>query len=172
MGSDIATTMKICWLYIPSKYRRDKMPGRAKLKEIVDDEDVLDSIITTSLESKMIGNSVVKDGITEGHLNLFVWTLKVSAKANDDGTNALLKHRDNLGDVADTLVDIEESDIFGWHYRKIEANGKTVFEEEWHKNSVNGHNKPSEDFNKSTEDFIIDEFLPDERIMMTLNQGL
>jgi hypothetical protein len=139
------------------------MPGRAKLKEIVDDEDVLDSITTTSLESKMIGNSVVKDGITVGHLNLFVWTLKVSAKANDDGTNALLKHRDNLGGVTDTLVDIEESDNSGWHYRKIEANGKTVFEEEW-------HTKPSEDFSKSTEDFIIDEFLSESRIMMTLNQ--
>lgn len=164
MGVDCMTTMKICWL-APLKTEQ-KDGAKAKFKEIVDDPEVLDFLGSAELGWKFVFD---KTRIPP-HENEMVYIAKVSMVSRGRGEE-LLKHKDTLaGDRI--LVDIKQSDDYGWNYRKVEVNGNAVFEEEWHENCVNGHNKPSEDFNKSTEDFIIDEFMPDVRIKMTLNQGL
>ncbi len=167
MGSDLATTMKICWVYKPLEYDPDNLPARAKLKEIVVDSNIIDFITKLSLSSKM----AVDDKHVSYNDNRVVWTLEV-AMISRGGNDELLKHQENLSGEVDTLVDVTESDEYGYNSRTVAANGKIVFEEEWHENCVNGRNKPSEDFNKTTEDFIIDEFMPNVRIKMTLNQGL
>ena len=152
-------------MYKPLEYDLNDLTAKAKLREIVVDDEMLDLSIKLSLSGKM----AVDDKYASYNDNRVVWTLEVVLISRSDG-NEILKYKDGLEKEVDTLVDITQYDKFGWHYRKIEADGKTIFEEQWHENAVNGHNKPSEDFNKSTEDFIIDEFLPDARIMMTLNQ--
>ena len=164
MGVDCTTTMKICW--VQDWLKNDIAPARAKFKEIVDDPKVYDFLTSADLGWKF---AVDKTRIPL-HENKVVYIAKVSMVARGRGEE-LLKHKDTLtGDGI--LVDIRQSDDYGWNYRKVEVNGNAVFEEEWHENCVNGHNKPSEDFGKFTEDFIIDEFMPDVRIKMTLNQGL
>lgn len=167
MGVDCATTMKICWIYKTLGYEPDALPARTKLKEIVDDNNIIDFITKLSLSSIL----VVDDKYVSYNDNRVVWTLEVTMISRG-GNDELLKHQENLSGEVDTLVDVTESDEYGYNRRTVAANGKVVFEEEWHENCVNGHNKPSEDFNKSTEDFIIDEFMPDVRLKMTLNQGL
>ncbi len=171
MGVDCCTTMKICWVYKPLECDTDNLPARAKLKEIVNDDKIMDFITNLSLSSKM----VVDDKHISYNDNRVVWTLEVAMITRDDSDellDELLKHQENLSGEVDTLVEITQSDEYGFNLRAVNVNGKCVFQEHWHKQSVNGHNKPSKDFNKSTEDFIIDELMPDVRIKMTLNQGL
>lgn len=163
MGVDCTTTMKICW--VQDLLKDDIAPARAKFKEIVDDPKVYDFLTSADLDWKFAVSPAIPP-----HENKVVYIAEVSMVSRGRGEE-LLKHKDTLaGDRI--LVDIRQSDDYGWNYRKVEVNGNAVFEEEWDENCVNGHNKPSEDFNKSTEDFIIDEFMPDVRIKMTLNQGL
>lgn len=167
MGSDIATTMKICWVYKPLECEPNDLPAKAKLREIVVDDKMLDFSTKLSLSSKM----AVDDKYVSYNDNRVVWTLEVVLISRSDDSE-ILKYKDGLEEEVDTLVDITQRDDWGWNYRKIEVNGKTIFEEQWHEHAVNSRNKPSEDFNKSTEDFIIDEFMPDVRIKMTLNQDI
>lgn len=164
MGVDCMTTMKICWL---APLKPELMDGaKAKFKEIVDDPEVLDFLSRAELGWKFVFD---KTRISPRE-NEMVYIANVSTVSRGRGEE-LLKHKDNLtgGGI---LVDIRQSDDYGWNYRKVEVNGKAVFEEEWDEYCVNGHNKPSEDFNKTTEDFIIDEFMPDVRIKHDLSQGL
>lgn len=167
MGVDCITTMKICWVYKPIECDTDNLPARAKLKEIVNDDKIMDFITNLSLSSKM----VVDDKHISYNDNRVVWTLEVVFISKSGGSE-IQKYIDGLEETVDTLVDIVLSDEYGFNLRSVIVNGKCVLEERWHEKSVNGHNKPSEDFNKSTEDFIIDELMPDVRIKMTLNQGL
>lgn len=167
MGVDLTTTVKICW--VQDWLKDDIAPARAKFKEIVDDPKVYDFLTSADLDWKFAVSPATSIPLQE---NKVVYIAEVSMVSRGGGEE-LLKHKDTLaGDRI--LVDIMQSDDYGWNYRKVEVNGKTIFEEHWseHEHSVNRHDKPSEDFNKSTEDFIIDEFMPDVRIKMTLNQGL
>lgn len=167
MGVDCATTMKICWVYRPREYDAYNLPARAKLKEIVGDSDVLDFITNLSLSGKM----AVADKRINYFDNRIVWTLEVIMTSRGDN-HELLEHKENLGSEVDTLVDIREWDNDDWHHRRVEANGKVIFEEEWVEDGEMCADMPSEDFNKTTEDFIIDEFMPDVRVKLDLSQSL
>lgn len=166
MGVDLTTTVKIC--LDQDFLKRGTVSAKAILREIVNDPDVYDFLTSASLSCKWV---VDTDKIPFEE-NRVVHIVEATTTARRP-VEELLKHKDTLtgGGI---LVDIKQSDDYGWNYRKVEVNGKTIFEEHWsvHERSVYRHNKPSEDFNKSTEDFIIDEFMPDVRIKMTLNQGL
>lgn len=164
MGVDYTTTVKIC--LDQDLLKRGIVSAKAILREIVNDPDIYDFLTDASLSCKWVVDTD-KIPFEENRVVHIVEATAIARRPVEE----LLKYKDNLTGRG-ILVDIRQSDDYGWNYRKVEVNGNAVFEEEWHENCVNGHNKPSEDFNKSTEDFIIDEFMPDVRIKMTLNQGL
>lgn len=164
MGVDYTTTVKIC--LDQDFLKRGTGSAKAILREIVNDPDVYDFLTSASLSCKWVVDTD-KIPFEENRVVHIVEATTVSRRPDEE----LLKHKDNLTGLG-ILVDIRQSDEYGWNYRKVEVNGNAVFEEEWHENCVNGHNKPSEDFNKTTEDFIIDEFMPDVRIKQDLSKGL
>ena len=164
MGVDYTTTVKIC--LDQDFLKRGTGSAKAILRDIVNDPDVYDFLTSASLSCKWVVDTK-KIPLEENRVVHIVEATTTARRPVEE----LLKHKDNLtGDGI--LVDIWQSSEYGWNYRKVEVNGNAVFEEEWHEHSVNGHNKPSEDFNKTTEDFFIDEFMPGVRIKRDLSQDL